>query len=111
MLFTKRKRNKFWPAGHKRETAYYWVVFHEDLNRNEKYERVGHYNSGTERWHFPGDGRAYEDADIISVDERPILRHMPVNVVERVLVWGAILVILWHFTGYIKQLIDYLFKP
>lgn len=73
MRLAKKLKNFFWPSanGGLRDTGYYWVQYSYGGARTW---RIGWYNAAFANWQFDGDGRVFYDEDLISIDERAILR-------------------------------------
>lgn len=75
-----------------------------------EYKRIGYYNDKLGQWYMPGDNRAYLDADLLGVYEIPVDDLPGVKLWQRVLGWVSIAIVTWYCSGYVKLLIDYLFK-
>ncbi len=105
MRFTNRTKIKG-----KRERGYYWIVWSMETKTEPEIRKVGFYNDRLEQWYLPGDQRAYVDSDFVGIYDHPVDEIPGIRFTLRLIVGIAFFIILWHLTGYVKFLIDHIFK-
>lgn len=93
-----------------RKTGYYWVIWNLELDGESHYNRIGWYNAPSQQWYFPGDTRAYHDADLLGIYEIRVENLPGISWWSRILVWAAAIIVTWYAAYAVKLLIDYITK-